>query len=141
MMRRVGGFLEWARVFGAYYGTPRAAVQEMLGSGRDVLLLIDVQGARQVQVRHPDCVTIFLMPPSLEALEVRLRGRSTESAAERARRLRAARAEIAAASWYDYVVVNRRVRSAVAALVAIVRTARRDRGMGWRQAARSGPCG
>ncbi|NPV59577.1 MAG: guanylate kinase [Actinobacteria bacterium] len=116
---RNGDFLEWAEVHGNLYGTPRQSVVEHLEGGRDVILEIDVQGARQVREKMPDSVGIFVMPPSLEELERRLRGRGTESDSEIARRLRNAREESKAAEEYRYVVVNDDLRRAREELCAI----------------------
>ncbi len=107
-----GDFLEWAEVHGNLYGTPKESVLESLEAGRDVILEIDVQGARQVREKMPDAVGIFVMPPSLEELERRLRGRGTESDNDIERRLRNAREESRAAEEYGYVVVNDDLRRA-----------------------------
>ncbi len=114
-----GEFLEWAEVHGNLYGTPRDEVMERLEGGRDVILEIDVQGARQVREKVPDAVGIFVMPPSLEELERRLRGRGTESDRELERRLRNAREESRAAEEYRYVVVNDDLHRAREELCAI----------------------
>src|SRR4029453_16115672 len=99
-------FLEWADVFGNLYGTSAADAERDLQEGRDLVLVIDVQGARQVRRRHPDTVGVFVMPPSFEVLERRLRGRSKDTEAAMQRRLETARAEVAAFAEYDYVIVN-----------------------------------
>jgi guanylate kinase len=120
-MRARSGLLEWARVHQAWYGTPRAATERLLARGRDVVLSIDVQGARQVRRRcRRQAVLIFLMPPSMEELRRRLLRRGTESGEALRRRLAAAARELACARWYDYVVVNDRLTTAVAHLAAIV---------------------
>ena len=116
---RNGDFLEWAEVHGNLYGTPRNSVIEHLEAGLDVILEIDVQGARQVREKIPDAVGIFVMPPSLEELERRLRWRGTESDSEIARRLRNAKEESKAAEEYRYVVVNDDLRRAREELCAI----------------------
>jgi len=116
---RAGEFLEWAEVHGSLYGTPRDAVMEHLEKGEDVILEIDVQGARQVREKVPDAVGIFVMPPSIEELERRLRGRGTESDGEIARRLRNAREESKASGEYRYVVVNDDLRRARREICAI----------------------
>ncbi len=113
--------LEWAAFAGNRYGTPRAAVEERLAAGRDVLLEIEVQGARQVRAAlGTDAVLIFLAPPSYEELARRLVGRGTEDEATRAARLAAARAELAAEPEFDHTVVNTSVEDAVAALVELL---------------------
>lgn len=122
-LRRRRQLLEWAKVHEAFYGTPRRPVERMLARGRDVILSIDVQGARQVKRRFGTrAVLVFLKPPSLKALEARLRRRRTETPQAIRRRLQVAKRELACAAWYDYAVVNRRVREAVNQLKAIVRT-------------------
>jgi guanylate kinase len=100
------GLLEWAEVFGNRYGTPRSFVEQQREAGRDVLLEIDVQGARQVRQRVPDAVLILLKPPSLEELARRLRGRGTESESKIALRLSEATRELAQADVFDHEVVN-----------------------------------
>jgi guanylate kinase len=119
-----GAFLEWAEVFGHRYGTLMGPIVDALESGRNALLEIDVQGAGAVRDRFPEAVLVFVVPPStenfLEQLEARLRRRGSESAAELARRLAAAREEMAAASWFDHVVVNDRLERAAAEVAAII---------------------
>lgn len=115
-----GELLEWATVYGNYYGTPLQPIKEKLAAGQDILLEIDTQGALKVQERFPDGVFIFLLPPSLMELERRIRGRGTEDEASLACRLQAARKEIGVAQQYHYVVVNDEVKTAVAKIVAIL---------------------
>lgn len=115
-----GELLEWAEVYGNYYGTPFRLIQEKLAMGQDILLEIDTQGALNVQKRFPNGVFIFLLPPSLLELEKRIRGRGTEDEASVACRLESARQEILVARHYQYVVVNDEVDSAVAKIVAIL---------------------
>ncbi|MDI6872849.1 guanylate kinase [Candidatus Solincola sp.] len=114
-----GEFLEWAEVHGNLYGTPRGAVEEWLNEGHDVILEIDVQGARQVRERMPEAVTVFVEPPSLEALEERLRRRGTESEEELRRRLRNAVRESGEKGGFRHVVVNDDLQRAVEELCAI----------------------
>jgi guanylate kinase len=121
-----GEFLEWAEVFGNLYGTGRAETEARLAAGDDLVLVIDVQGARQVRARVPDTVGVFVLPPSFEVLEHRLRGRSKDLEAAIVKRLDTARSEISAVAEYDYVVVNDEIDRCVAELEAIV-TAERDR--------------
>lgn len=118
--RRRGEFLEWARVFGAYYGTRRVAVERSLRAGRDVLLSIDVQGAAQVRRRRPASVSIFILPPSLETLRRRLVARGLDQPAAIRRRLAVARREIRQAGRFDYVVVNDDLDTALERFRAIV---------------------
>ena len=120
-MRRTGALLEWARVHGAYYGTPKQAILRALADGKDLVLNIDVQGARQVRrALGTRAVLVFLVPPSLTRLRQRLRRRHTESPAVIRRRLTAARRELACASWYDHRVVNDRLSKAVRDVKAII---------------------
>jgi guanylate kinase len=117
-----GALLEWAIVHGLHrYGTPRGPVLRALEQGRAALLEIDLQGARQVKANCPDARFVFLAPPSWEELIRRQVGRGTESAVQRERRLQTARAELAAQTEFDYVVVNREIGQAVEDLVALVR--------------------
>jgi len=115
-----GAFLEHARVFDNRYGTGREQVETALAAGADVILEIDWQGARQVRERMPECVTIFILPPSREALETRLRGRKTDTEEVIARRLRDADADMGHAGEFDYVVVNDDFETAVDDLERIV---------------------
>ena len=115
-----GGFLEWAEVYGNYYGTPLKKIQERLAEGQDILLEIDTQGALKVMEKCPEGVFIFLLPPSLEELERRIRGRGTETEESIARRLGAAKEEIGVGRKYKYVVVNDRVGKAVEQIQAIL---------------------
>jgi guanylate kinase len=101
-----GEFLEWADVFGNLYGTSRPDAERLQESGQDVVLVIDVQGAAQVKRSGIDHTSIFVLPPSFEILERRLRGRSADSEAAMQRRLAAARAEAGCYVDYDYVVIN-----------------------------------
>ena len=116
-----GRFLEWARVHNHFYGTDRGIVAGWLAAGDDVLLDIDVQGTRLVRCAHPEAKTIFVLPPSMEVLEERLRRRATESEEQLAVRLAAARREIFESSWYDYLIVNDQLQEAVEDLRAILR--------------------
>ena len=115
-----GEFLEWALVHGNLYGTPRAFVDRHVRAGKVVLLDIDVQGAMQVRQSRSDAVLVFLMPPSLDVLEERLRGRSTDSDEVIGRRLLAARREMRTAPAYDYLVVNRDLDETKRNVAAIV---------------------
>jgi len=119
-MIAAGEFLEWADVFGNLYGTCAADTERLLAEGNDVVLVIDVQGARKVKSRGIDTTTVFVMPPSLEVLEQRLRGRSKDSEEAIQRRLQVAREEVAAFADYDYVVINDELTSAVDRLRSIV---------------------
>lgn len=107
-----GGMLEHATYCGNYYGTPKAAVEKKCASGSDVVLEIEVQGAMQVKKVCPDCVTVFIAPPSLDVLEKRLRGRGTEEDTVVKKRLEQAAVELDCAKDYDYIVVNDTVTEA-----------------------------
>jgi guanylate kinase len=101
-----GDFLEWANVYGNLYGTSKSQVLKALEEGKDILLDIDVQGALQVKKNLPEAVLIFIMPPSFEELEKRLRSRGTDSEEVIEKRLNVAKEEIKKAPFYDYIVVN-----------------------------------
>ncbi|MBL8232585.1 MAG: guanylate kinase [Bryobacterales bacterium] len=119
-----GEFLEWAQVFGNYYGTHGSIWDRARGEGKDLLLDIDVQGAAQLKEKIQDAVSIFVLAPSREILEQRLRARSEDSADVIAKRLAEAAVEIRNYHRYDYVVVNDEVEEAVATLGAIIRAER-----------------
>ena len=127
-MVAAGDMLEHAEVFGRRYGTPRAPVEAALAAGRDVLFDIDWQGYRQLCAALPaDVVGIFLLPPSMTELERRLRGRATDSEAEMARRMAAARAEISHWDEFDQVLVNDDFVATVEQLRVVLRAARSAR--------------
>ena len=119
-----GAFLEHARVFDRRYGTTHAAVEADLAAGRDVLVEIDWQGARQIRERLEETVSVFILPPSRAALEARLRGRGQDSEAVIADRMRAAVSEMRHCDEYDYLVWNDDFDTALADLEAIVRARR-----------------
>jgi guanylate kinase len=119
-----GELLEWAHVVGHRSGTPARPVEEALAAGRDVVLEIDVQGARQVREGGSEAVLIFLAPPSMEELERRLRSRGTEDEARLALRLATARKEMAQLPLFDHVVVNDRLDEATAQVEAIIQASR-----------------
>jgi guanylate kinase len=125
------GFIEHALVFGNRYGTPRRQVEAALAAGRDLILEIDWQGARQVRERLPEAVQVFILPPSREELAARLRGRGTDSPEAIARRLGESVDDMRHWDEFDYVVINRDFGTAVAELDAIVNgrgdASRRDR--------------
>lgn len=120
-----GEFIEYARVHGNYYGTRRRTVEAALSRGADLLLDIDVQGAKEIRKQLPEAVSIFIMPPSLRALEERLRRRGTETEEQIQRRLKNAIEEIRHSKDYDYVVVNDDLATATARMIEIIRTERR----------------
>jgi guanylate kinase len=119
-MVRDGGLLEHAEYVGDHYGTPAAPVDAALAGGRDVLLEIELVGARQVKQVRPEAVMLFVAPPSLEELERRLRGRGTDSEAKIQRRLERAREEMLALREFDYLIVNDELERAAALLRAIL---------------------
>lgn len=125
--RDAGDFLEWAGVHGHFYGTLTADVKKALDDGRDILLEIDVQGALQVKKKIPGAVTIFVAPPSMKALEERLRGRSTETEQDIALRLCNARREMGESFKYDFTVVNDDIDAAAQRLADIVRQSRTEK--------------
>jgi guanylate kinase len=130
-----GGFLEWAEVYGHRYGTSRAELLQAESEGVDLVLDLDVQGARQVRDRLEDAVSVFILPPSRRELEGRLRGRGKDDEAAIARRLLAAREEISLYYTYDYVLVNDDLEATVLDLKSVIRAARRRRSC-MREAAR-----
>ena len=117
-------FLEYAQVFGNYYGTHSSFLERARAEGRDLVLDIDVQGARQLKSKIPDAISIFILAPSRHILEQRLRARSEDSEEVIQRRLREAAREIENYSAYDYVLINREVEAAVATLAAILQAER-----------------
>ena len=120
-----GKMLEYAQYVGNYYGTPREPVEQWMAQGKDVVLEIEVQGGAQIKKLMPGCVSIFILPPSMEVLEKRLRDRGTEEDATVRKRLEKAREEIPHAKDYDYVVFNDRLEDAVEDLRAILRAEKR----------------
>ena len=118
-MIAAGDFFEHALVHGDYKGTARQSVEPQLAAGKDVLLEIDWQGARQVREKMPDCVSVFILPPSTDALETRMRNRGQDSEAVIAQRLAAAREEMSHYDEFDYVIVNEHFDAAAAELRAI----------------------
>ena len=115
-----GGFLEYANVYGNYYGTPLGKIEERLAAGEDILLEIDTQGALNVMKKCPEGLFIFLLPPSIGELERRIRGRGSETEDSLGKRLGAAKAEIAIGKKYDYIVVNDTVKNAVKHIKSIM---------------------
>lgn len=119
-MRERGQLLEWAETVENYYGTPKAPVVEKLNAGTDVLLEIDVKGAKQIKASFPDSVTVFVLPPSEEELRRRLTGRGTETNEQIAARLALAKEEIAQSELFDYTVVNADLETAVDEVIKII---------------------
>ncbi len=135
-MIEAGDFFEHARVHGDWKGTARQSVEPQLAAGRDVLLEIDWQGARQVRAQVPDAVGVFILPPSRQALEQRMRNRGQDSEDTIARRLSAAREEMSHYDEFDYLIVNEVFDTAVADMCAIFNASRLRRQA---QAQRHGP--
>ena len=123
-MRVAGEFIESAEVHGHWYGTSARWIESRMAAGDDVLLEIDWQGAQQIKRRFPDAVGIFILPPSIEALEARLRQRGQDEAVVITRRLLAAGGEIAHAGEFDYVIINQDFAEASGQLKSIVQAAR-----------------
>ncbi|MCM1333956.1 MAG: guanylate kinase [Bacteroides sp.] len=125
-----GGLLEYTEYCGNYYGTPKKAVEETLAAGKDVILKIEVEGAMNIKRIFPDCVMIFILPPSFEELSRRLHKRGTEDEETILRRIETAKNELTYAEHYDYLIVNGELSAAVDEFLTVVsaekaRTARR----------------
>lgn len=119
-----GEFLEHAEVYGNFYGTSERWIREQLAKGQDILLEIDWQGAQQVRKLFPQAISVFVLPPSLETLERRLRGRAKDSEDAIQRRMQSAQEEIRHVDEYDYVIVNEYIDEAVRDIISLVRAAR-----------------
>ena len=120
-------FVEWAEVHGQLYGTPKDGLFEKLEDGRDIVLELDVQGMRLIREEYADAVTIFIMPPSFEVLEQRLRGRGDSEEADLVVRLRNAKEEIAAKDEYDFVITNDVLDQAIEQFKELVTQQRKQR--------------
>ena len=123
-MQQSNQLLEWALVHGNYYGTPRDRIDEATARGQDVLLEIDWQGARQVKQHDPKAIGIFILPPSIGALEDRLQARGQDSQEVIDRRIRAASEEISHAPEFEYVIINQEFSVALHELIQVIHTAR-----------------
>ncbi len=123
-LRDRGEFLEWAEVHSNYYGTSKVWLDEQTRAGKDILLEIDWQGAQQVRKVFPKSVGVFILPPSVEELERRLRGRGTDSEEVIARRVLGARGEMRHVAEFDYVIINEDLPTAIDDLVGVVRASR-----------------
>lgn len=117
-------FLEYNKYLDNYYGTPKAPVETHIAAGTDVLIEVDVNGARSIREKIPDAVSIFVMPPSFEVLKQRLSGRGTETEAQIEKRLNAALEEIRRAEEYDYIVVNDALSTAVSDTLSVLSAAK-----------------
>jgi guanylate kinase len=115
-----GAFAEWAQVHGAYYGTTRTTIESALNTGQDLLLDIDVQGAEQLRACYPEAVLVFILPPSWQKLEDRLRARGTDEEEAITQRIRRAQDETRTLARYDYCVINDQLEASVGALHAIL---------------------
>ncbi len=123
-MVEAGEFLEWAEVFGCFYGTGRKRVIEKLDSGLNVIVDIDIAGARQIKTSFPRAVFIFILPPTFRELIHRLESRGTEGNAEMRKRLDEAKVEIEARKMYDYLIINDSIDRAVGDLRSLITTER-----------------
>jgi len=123
-----GHFLEWAQVFGEYYGTPAEPVDRHLDAGEDVIMDLDVQGALQVKRRRHAATLVFIMPPSIEELRARLQSRGAESGIQLEKRLAEAEEEMSHRNLYDHVIVNRVLDDAFGELGSIIRSRREGQG-------------
>lgn len=123
-LRARGDFIEWAEVHGNFYATSRVWLRSQIAAGRDILLEIDWQGAQQVRKAFPEAISVFILPPSLEELEQRLRGRGTDCEEAVSRRLLAARGEMRHIVEFDYAIINDQLEQAVDELQAVTRSAR-----------------
>lgn len=115
------GFLEYAEYCGNYYGSPKKQAEEWMRQGKDVILEIEVQGCKKIKEKNPECISIFIMPPSEQELENRLRGRGTETEEVILRRLERAKEEMELSRDYDYIVVNDTVEECVKDIAAVLR--------------------
>ena len=120
------GLLEWAKVFGEYYGSPRSNIEKAKKDRVDLFLVIDVQGGAQVRRKVKDAILIFILPPNIENLKERLEKRGKETPAQIAKRLRKAKWEISKGKKYDYSIVNDKLPKAISELVKIVRKVRKS---------------
>ena len=112
--------LEWAQVYGNFYGVPRRQVEEALDHGSDVLIKVDVQGAATIKQSMPHALLIFIAPPSMEVLEKRVRQRNTESAVDLERRVATAHEEMRQLEMFDYIIINNKINQTVAQIDAII---------------------
>lgn len=122
-----GEFLEWEENFGCFYGTPRRQVEEAVEEGEDIILSIDVKGARRVKKAIPESISVFVMPPSREELVARLKNRNTDAEEDVKARLKESEKEMASADEYEYLIVNEDLDKAVDELAYIIETERANR--------------
>jgi len=126
-----GEMLEWAKVYGHYYGTPLTFVQEKIAAGKDIVLDIDIQGAQAVKKKMPEAILIFFIPPSWNELQRRITSRSSDSPEEIKKRLEAAKKEILAAREFDYIVINDVLEDALKELVSIIQATKARANKRW----------
>ncbi len=119
-----GEFVEWAEVYGDYYGTSSFEIERKTGEGLDLVMDVDVQGAANIRSRFREAVLVFVLPPSMDALEERIKGRGADDPESMSKRLAKAAREMENASWYDYIVLNRRLDRASEEMASIVRAGR-----------------
>lgn len=119
-MQKHGDFLEYAEVYGNLYGTSKSWIESEISNGRDILLEIDWQGAAQIRHAFPDCISIFILPPSLQALENRLQARGQDDTAVIVQRLKAAKEDMAHVVEFDYVIINDELDIALQQLNAVI---------------------
>lgn len=122
-----GAFLEWEKNFDEYYGTSRDQVEEALAKGEDIILSIDVKGARSLKKHYPESISVFIMPPSAEELEARLRKRNTDREQQVSMRLKESKQEVEAVDEYDYLVVNEDIDKSVDELKSIIEEEKKRR--------------
>ena len=126
-MKNNGEFLEWEENFGSYYGTSRKQIEDMLNERKDVIMCIDVKGARKAKKEYPESISVFIMPPSIQELENRLRRRKTDEEEQVAIRLRESKQEVAASDEYDFLVINNKLDEAVEELKQVIEKERENR--------------
>jgi len=126
-----GEMLEWAKVYGHYYGTPLHFVREKIAAGKDVVLDIDIQGAQEVRRKIPEAILIFIIPPSWEELQRRIINRSTDSSEVIKKRLKAAKEEIKMAREFDYIVINDILENALRELTSIIQATKARTSKRW----------
>jgi guanylate kinase len=131
-----GAFVEWAQVYHDYYGTSFEAINEQIASGVDVLMDVDAQGARNIRNHFEESVLIYILPPSLDVLESRLKARGTDTESVLRMRLEKAAIEIKECTWYDYIIINNELEKAVAEAQAVI-TAERCRSARQEQAVKN----
>jgi len=128
LIKESKGFIEWANVFGKYYGTPRFNITDAQRDGVDLFLVIDVQGAAKIRKKVKNAVFVFILPPSMKELEKRMKKRGKDTLVEIKKRLGEAKREISESKDYDYIIINDKLNEAVSQLIAIVKEERKKNG-------------